>query len=60
MSVEAFKAAWLSGPEFGKVGFVVKRRDGANPPNRLKPLMSDLIAPPSILLRKIIASPASR
>jgi uncharacterized protein len=60
MSIEAFKAAWLSGPEFGKVGFVVKRRDGANPPNRLKPLVSDLTTPPSILLRKIIASPASR
>jgi len=60
MPIEDFKEAWLSAPEFGKVGFVVQRRDGATPPNRLVPLLSDLTAPPSSLLRKIITSPASR
>jgi uncharacterized protein len=60
MPIEDFKEAWLSEPEFGKVGFVVQRRDGATPPNRLVPLVSDLTAPPSSLLRKILTSPASR
>ncbi len=60
MPIETFKAAWLFAPEFGKVGFVVQRRDGANPPNRLMPRVSDLTAPPSSLLRKILTSPTSR
>jgi uncharacterized protein len=60
MLIEDFKAAWINSPEFGKVGFVVQRRDGAKPPNRLTPLLSDLTAPPSILLRKIVTSPVSR
>jgi predicted double-glycine peptidase len=60
MPIEVFKTAWLSAPEFGKVGFMVKRRDGASPPNRLKPQVSDLTALPSILLRNIITSPISR
>jgi predicted double-glycine peptidase len=60
MPIEYFKEAWLSTPEFGKVGFVVQRRDGATPPNRLVPHLSDLTAPPSSLLRKILTSPTSR
>jgi predicted double-glycine peptidase len=60
MPIETFKAAWLSSPEFGKVGFMVKRRDGASPPNRLRPQVSDLTAPPSNLLRKILTSPTPR
>jgi predicted double-glycine peptidase len=28
MPVARFESAWLDSPEFGKVGFVVKRRDG--------------------------------
>jgi predicted double-glycine peptidase len=60
MLIEDFKAAWINSPEFGKVGFVVQRRDGAKLPNRLTPLLSDLTAPPSILLRKIVTSPVSR
>jgi predicted double-glycine peptidase len=59
MPVAAFEAAWLDSPEFGKVGFVVKRRDGASPPNRLTPLAADLTIPPATLLRRITTSPAS-
>jgi len=60
MLIDDFKAAWLNSPEFGKVGFVVQRRDGVTPPNRLAPLVSDLTAPPSAVLRRIVTSPASR
>jgi len=60
MPIEAFKAVWLDSPEFGKVGFVVKRRDEARPPNRLMPQVSDLTSPPSTLLRTIRTSPTSR
>jgi predicted double-glycine peptidase len=60
MPIENFKEAWLSAPDFGKVGFVVQRRDGATPPNRLVPQLSDLTAPPSSLLRKVLTSPTSR
>jgi uncharacterized protein len=50
MSVEGFEDAWLDFPEFGKVGFVVQRRDGVEPPNRLAPKPGDfLISPPSIV-----------
>lgn len=41
--LERFKEAWISYPELGKVGFVVKRRDGAEPPNRLAPRPSDFV-----------------
>jgi predicted double-glycine peptidase len=34
---EKFEWAWLDIPEMGKVGFVVERRDGLAPPNRLAP-----------------------
>jgi len=60
MSIEAFKTAWLSSSEFGKVGFIVKRRDDVHPPNRLMPKVSDLTIPPSTLLRTILALPAVR
>jgi hypothetical protein len=43
MSIEKFEAAWLDYAEFGRVGFVVARRDGAEPPNRLTPLPSDFV-----------------
>jgi len=50
MSVEGFEDAWLDFPEFGKVGFAVQRRDGAEPPNQLVPKLGDfLISPPSIV-----------
>jgi predicted double-glycine peptidase len=37
MSRERFERRWLEFPELGKVGFVVERRDGLIPPNRLEP-----------------------
>lgn len=37
MSRERFERLWLEFPELGKVGFVVERRDGLIPPNRLAP-----------------------
>jgi predicted double-glycine peptidase len=43
MPVERFAAAWLHSPEFGKVAFVVERRDGREPPNRLAPRPDDFI-----------------
>jgi uncharacterized protein len=36
-SRERFERRWLEFPELGKVGFVVERRDGLIPPNRLVP-----------------------
>lgn len=43
MSIEKFEAAWLDYAEFGQVGFVVARRDGTTPPNRLTPRPSDFV-----------------
>lgn len=43
MSIEKFEAAWLDYAEFGRVGFVVARRDGTTPPNRLAPRPSDFV-----------------
>lgn len=37
MSRARFERRWLEFPELGKVGFVVERRDGLIPPNRLAP-----------------------
>lgn len=37
MSRERFERIWLEFPELGRVGFVVQRRDGLIPPNRLTP-----------------------
>ena len=41
---ERFENAWLVYPEVGRVGFVVQRRDGATPPNRLAPQPSDFVS----------------
>jgi predicted double-glycine peptidase len=38
-----FENAWLAFAEAGHVGFVVKRRDGLMPPNRLQPKPSDFV-----------------
>lgn len=38
-----FENAWLAFGEVGRVGFVVKRRDGLIPPNRLEPKSSDFV-----------------
>ena len=37
MSRTRFERIWLEFPELGRVGFVVERRDGLIPPNRLMP-----------------------
>lgn len=37
MTVARFMRAWLDYPELGRVGFVVERRDGQAPANRLAP-----------------------
>jgi uncharacterized protein len=37
MSRAKFERRWLDFPELGRVGFVVERRDGLIPPNRLVP-----------------------
>jgi len=43
MLIDQFEDAWLDHPELGKVGFVIARRDGARPPNRLAPRPSDFL-----------------
>ena len=43
MQAERFERAWLVYPEFGRVGFVVLRKDGTMPPNRLAPRLSDFV-----------------
>lgn len=37
MTVDRFMGAWIDFPGLGHVGFVVERRDGRSPPNRLAP-----------------------
>ncbi len=39
----AFENAWIDFAEIGHVGFVVRRRDGLIPPNRLEPKPSDFV-----------------
>lgn len=43
MPRERFEKAWLSSPELGHVAFVVARRDGLIPPNRLAPRPEDFV-----------------
>jgi predicted double-glycine peptidase len=43
MLVERFEKAWIEATEVGKVGFVVARRDGRTPPDRLAPRASDFV-----------------
>jgi predicted double-glycine peptidase len=43
MRVEKFEHAWIDYPKIGKVGFVVERRDGVTPPNRLAPRGTDFV-----------------
>jgi hypothetical protein len=38
-----FENAWLAFGEVGHVGFIVERRDGLIPPNRLEPKPSDFV-----------------
>jgi uncharacterized protein len=40
---ERFDKAWIDYPELGHIGFVVVRRDGLIPPNRLAPRPEDFV-----------------
>lgn len=43
MPVEDFMTSWIEYPAFGRVGFVVQRRDKTAPPNQLLPLPQDFV-----------------
>lgn len=43
MRVEKFENAWIDYPKIGRVGFIVARRDGVEPPNNLAPRASDFV-----------------
>ena len=43
MLIEKFEDGWIDYPNFGHVGFVVTRRDGAAPPNRLTARPGDFV-----------------
>ncbi|QBQ53953.1 C39 family peptidase [Nitrosococcus wardiae] len=43
MLVKKFKQFWIEYPQFGKVGFLIARQDGIEPPNRLIPKTSDFV-----------------
>ena len=43
MSRERFESIWIQFHELGHVGFVVERRDGLIPPNRLAPSPEDFL-----------------
>jgi predicted double-glycine peptidase len=44
MLANSFVAAWLEYPDFGRVGFVVARTDGATGPNKLAPRALDFVS----------------
>lgn len=43
LTLDEFEDAWLTYPEFGRVGFVVAPRDGTQPTNRLAPRTDDFV-----------------
>jgi predicted double-glycine peptidase len=43
MSRDRFTRSWIDFPELGRVGFVVARRDGLIPPNRLTPMPDEFL-----------------
>jgi predicted double-glycine peptidase len=51
MTIERFKNAWLEFPQFGRVGFLVARRDGWEPPNRLALQPEDFLILPRTVSR---------
>ncbi len=56
MPIEAFEDALLEYPKFGKVGFVVARRDdGPAPPNRLAPEPGAVPQVPNSVLRRVLS-----
>ena len=51
MTIKEFAGFWLDYGQFGKVGFVVERRDGVEPSNRLAPRRKDFLILPRTVLR---------
>jgi len=43
MRIEEFESSWIDAPEIGRVGFIVNRRDGSAPPNRLAPNVDEFV-----------------
>ena len=43
LTLDEFEAAWLTFPEFGRVGFVVAHQDGSLPDNHLAPRPQDFV-----------------
>jgi predicted double-glycine peptidase len=43
MLVDKFESSWIDYPKLGHVGFVVRRRDGIKPPNRLAPKANEFL-----------------
>jgi uncharacterized protein len=43
LTIDEFEDAWLTYPEFGRVGFVIAYRNGTQPINRLAPLSDDFV-----------------
>jgi predicted double-glycine peptidase len=43
LTIDEFEDAWLTYPEFGRVGFVVAHMDGTQPANRLAPRTDDFV-----------------
>lgn len=43
MTIDRFNSVWLEYPDLGHVGFLVQRRDGLFPPNRLAPEPRDFV-----------------
>ena len=43
MSRARFERVWIEFPELGHVGFIVERRDGLIPPNRLVPTLEEFL-----------------
>ncbi|MBC6980522.1 C39 family peptidase [Caulobacter sp. 17J80-11] len=58
MPAEAFEKAWINHPKMGRVGFVVRRTDGREPPNQLGPSETIQLPPESVL--RIAVSPLAR
>jgi hypothetical protein len=43
MTIDRFMDAWIEYPQFGRVGFMVLRQDGSEPPNQLVPRDEDFV-----------------
>lgn len=43
LTFDQFEDAWITYPQFGRVGFVVAHQDGTLPPNRMAPRAEDFV-----------------